>query len=144
MGSMREIMSLWVLGLALLGGGCSRQDATLIVPGKSVGPYRLHQARSQTHWGDTDAYTHPAAKGLLLSFKDESVSVISVFSTNYHTKEGVFLGSPDSQVLAVFGEPDKKSTNDLNQFWDYKSRGIQFCSRDGKVVLINVLDAWDF
>jgi hypothetical protein len=124
--------------------GCSRQDAALIVPGKSVGPYRLHEARSQIHGGDINAYTHPAAKGLLLSFKDESVSVISVFSTNYHTKEGVCLGSLESLVLAAFGNPDKKSTNDLNQFWDYKNRGIQICSRDGKVILINVLDTWDF
>ena len=143
MGGVRELIPVWVLALALLGGGCSRQDTTLIVPGKSVGPYRLHQPRSKIHGGDIDAYTYPAAKGVLLSFEGESVSVISVFSTNYHTKEGVCLGSLDSQVLAAFGEPDNKSTNDLNHFWDYRGRGIQVCCRDGKVFLINILDTWD-
>ncbi len=138
---MPELIPIWVLSLLLLCGGCSRQETTLIVPGKSVGPYRLHQARSRIHGGDIEAYTHPAARGLVLSFNGESVSVISVFSTNYHTIEGVCLGSLESQVVAVFGEPDRKSTNDLNHFWDY---GIQVCCRDGKVTLINVLDTWDF
>ena len=145
MGTVRELVPYWAVTLLLLlGGGCSQQDKGLIVPGKSVGPYRLHEAMPEFHNGDLSAYARATAKGLLLSFKGDSVSVISVFSTNYHTKEGLCLGSPDSQVLAAFGEPDKKSTNHLNHFWDYKSRGIQICCRDGKVILINVLDTWDF
>jgi hypothetical protein len=141
---LREIVPIWALSVAVLSSGCSRQDKTLIVPGKSVGPYRLHQPRSQIHGGDIDVYTHPAAKGLLLSFKDESVSVISVFTPNYRTREGLCLGSLESEVLAAFGEPEKKSTNDSNEFWDYKSRGLQIGCKDGKVILINVLDNWNF
>lgn len=142
--ALRGIIPFWALSLALAGGGCSRSDTTLIVPGKSVGPYRLHEPRSRIHGGGVDAYTHPYAKGLLLSFKDESVSVISVFSTNYHTSEGVRLGWSESQVLAAFGEPDRRSTNASNQFWDYKGRGIQICCSQGKVFLLNVLDTWEF
>ncbi len=89
-------------------------------------------------------YARASRSGLLLSFKGDSVSVISVFSTNYHTREGICLGSSESQVLAAFGEPEKRSTNDLKHFLDYKNRGIQVCCKDGTVILINVLDTWDF
>ena len=139
--TVREVVSNWAVVLFfLLGGGCSQQDKGLIVPGKSVGQYRLHQAMPEVHNGDVSAYARASAKGLLLSFKGDSVSVISVCSTNYHTSEGLCLGSPESQVLAAFGEPDQKSTNDLKHFLNYKIRGIQVYCKDGRVILINVLD----
>ncbi len=125
--------------LVLLCAGCSQPDTALIVPGKSVGPYRLHEARSQIHGGGEQAYTHSAANGLILSFEGESVSIVSVLSTNYHTAEGVRLGSPENGVFAAYGQPDKKTADG---FWDYRKLGIQFCCREGKVVLINVLDSW--
>src|SRR5207249_4404690 len=125
--------------LGLLFAGCSQRDTALIVPGQSVGPYRLHEARSRIHGGGEKAYTHSAANRLILSFEGGSVSVVSVLSTNYHTAEGVRLGSPEKDVIAAYGQPDKKTADG---FWDYRKLGIQFCCRDGKVVLINVLANW--
>src|SRR5437667_9497732 len=95
--------------LVLLCAGCSKPDTALIVPGQSVGPYTLHEARSRIHGGGEKAYTHPAANGVILSFEGESVSVVSVFITNYHTAEGVRLGSPEKGVVAAYGQPDKKT-----------------------------------
>jgi hypothetical protein len=145
MGTVRYVIPyLGVVLFFLLGGGCSRDDKCIIVPGKSVGSYRLHEAMPEVHNGDLSEYARASGKGLLLSFKGDSISVISVFSTNYHTREGICLGSPESQVLAAFGEPEKRSTNELKHFLNYKNRGIQVCCKDGTVILINVLDTWDF
>lgn len=130
-----------VFALCLFGGGgCSQSDDKLIVPGERVGPYRLHQPRSTIHGGDLNAYTHPAAKGLLLSFEDEHASVISVFSPDYQTDGGLKLGSATNEVVACYGQPDEIT----NGIMVYQILGIEFLCSDDTVRLINVLDKNDF
>ena len=127
--------AVFALGL-IWAAGCSQSDDKLIIPGERVGPYRLQQPRSKIHGGDPNAYTHPAAKGLLLSFEAERVSVITVCSPDYHTDRGLKFGSATNEVIVYHGQPDQIT----NGIMVYQKLGIEFHCLDGKVGIINVLD----
>jgi hypothetical protein len=107
-----------------------RPDRTLIVPGQRVGQYKLHQRWISLR----ESYAIPATKGLILTFKQEQLDVISVLDERYHTANGLRIGSTTNSVVTAYGQPDRID----GEFWYYDNHGLELMCKTGAVSLINL------
>lgn len=105
-------------------------DRSVIVPGERVGKYRLRQP-----WvSHQSSYVVPATEGLILTFTQEHLEIISVLDEKYHTAEGLRIGTTTNSLISAYGKPDRID----GEFWYYDMRGLELLCRTGAVSLINV------
>ncbi len=118
----------------------------IIVPGKRVGSIKIgtHLSTVSNSWGNADNVTPMGQGRSLHRYKEEAIGLIVnskqiiegvVMETgDFITKEGVKVGSSQSEVTKVFGQ-----TKAANGSLIYENRGIGFRLTQGRVSQITVL-----
>ncbi|MHB2018000.1 MAG: hypothetical protein ACYCW6_13700 [Candidatus Xenobia bacterium] len=140
-----------VLVICLFAPTWAADDAHLVRGGVSVGPYRLgsdfsasrkalgkpdRTQESQIPPYDTHLFWYEK-QGLAFFVKGSTLNGITVISTDYHTPEGIRVGSSRAQVEHVYGPPAKLRQRDVT----YPELGLAFTyDSSGHVQRLFVVD----
>jgi hypothetical protein len=134
-------------------GPLSREKAGdgLVVPGSRVGLYRLGDSISEAKnlLGEADnvdrnfsmgpsvsgvKYDYTGAVNLnFLADKENKITMIFVYNSEFHTREGIRIGSNFSEVEKRYGNALKSKTTQPGDFFADYTSGIAYLISAGKV-----------
>lgn len=135
------------------------QDATLIVPGESVGKVKLGMTVAQVYGilgepteqyppkNDTTFYVWEHGY-FLVGIDSTGVTRIDVSHSRYATKEGIRVGSTEMAIEAFYGTPSSASERPglqggVVRFLHYRKLGLNFrIEPGGHVSIITIERPW--
>jgi hypothetical protein len=146
--------------------GASTQPAEMVItPGVGVGPITLGMSREDVikHLGKPVKIEGEGGYGLnyisslglgVLVFPRKGVVVIScwtsratywlhgVFVKDFRgsTDKGIKMGAGRDEIVRAYGKADSESGDASLLYMDYRSRGIEFMLRSGKLAKIDVVE----
>ena len=117
-------------------------DEVLIVPGERVGALVLGQSTPDSIATYVDREQFATEQGLDLQFdRKHRLSIITVFSPRFSTREGLRVGSLASEVEATLGSPRSRSGEEKHGKFKVPALiydDIGFVTQDERVVAIGI------
>lgn len=142
---------LWPVGGAQASAGIA--EATLIIPGQSLGPVRLgmpiKSLQQTAGWGQPDSsnasgsivYMTYARHDITVAVRDDQVVLALTSSERYRTERGVAVGRPVSAAVSAHGQA--QTSGDERLIW-YDSIGLVLGIGSGTIIRIGVFDPRNF
>jgi len=132
--------------MLILFTGCMSDN--LIVPSKGVGKFRIGKSLLtdilKNEQEDRKKY---ADQGLYFSFDKGKLLSIEIASAEFHTREGIKIGSNVNEIYSVYGKPNSKlklsvegsKPFEIDNSLKYQGIGF-FCDKNNEIEVITIFD----